>query len=190
MKLKKRFLIESNIIEKAIKGDEKAFETLIDMNIDFINILLRRYSIKVSYELKAFEEIIYRLRILMNEYNYNAKKLTIWIAENVIEYLKICSKYKVMFRWCDGSRIDCKDMRYIPLEANRLTTNEYDVLVLKNNFHLEIDEIASIVELSFEQVKKAFESGIFKLNNYYKMKGIKYEKITRSRNQETYKQYS
>ena len=185
MKVKKRYIVERLVSKKAIEGDENAFNTLIDMNIDFINILLRRYSIKEIYEYEVLTEIIYRLHILLRDYDIN-KKLTIWVSENVISYLKKCSKYRVMFRWSDNCRIDCKDTKYIAKCENRLTSNEYDVLVLKKNFKLDDDEIASIIEINESEVEDLYTKGMDKLVNYYKKEKISYLKLSKSRNYETY----
>ena len=186
MMIKKRYATEKLISKKAIEGDENAFDTLIDMNIDLIRILLRRYSIKEVYEYEVMREIISRLHILLSDYDYNKKKLTIWVSENIINYLKNCSKYRIMFRWADSCRIDCKDTQYIASYENRLTSNEYDTIILKNNFKLEDDEISNIIELPINEVEEVYHKGLYKLNNYYKKEKINYIKESKSRNYETY----
>ena len=177
----RRHIYERYMINKAILGSMSAFNIIIDMNIDFICMMLRRYGVKSEFKIQVLKDITERIYILLREFNNSSYKLTVWIIDIVKEFLKRSTKYRSAYRWTDISTLDDKDKHNLACAENRLTTDEFDIVLLHKNFELEYDEISSMLDIDEHDVINIFKKGYMKLKKYYKRNYIDYEKISRTR---------
>lgn len=169
-------MIDEGIVKKAIKGDEKAFLTLINNCKENIYRIAYAYVKNEELALDIVQETVCNAYASIEKLR-EPKYFNTWITRIAInESKKVYNKNKKIIYLEDkelqnniGSKVEDNDERMYILDAiNKLKDKHKEVIILKYFDDMTINEIANVLDMPIGTVKTYLNKGLETLREYMK----------------------